>query len=288
MHCTNESFAIMSHRMSDEIWTELSDGVLRIGINRPDKRNALTVGMYAELGDALERAESDPAVRAVLLHGHETVFSSGNDLADFRDPPPVLPGEERPASRFLRLISTATKPFVAAVTGPAVGIGTTMLLHCDLVYAGTRARLQLPFVNLGLVPEAASTLLLPATVGYQRAAELLLLGEPFGAERALELGIVTAVVPDEDVVETALAVARKLAASAPAAVQLTKRLLKEGHAEAVAQQMAKENEHFGAQLDSPEAAEAFAAFAERRTPDFSPFYQRPTTRDLRERTATRR
>ncbi|TNM49511.1 enoyl-CoA hydratase [Nocardioides albidus] len=259
--------------MSAEIVTELADGVLRLAINRPDKRNALTVDMYAQLGDGLERADTDPAVRAVLLHGHQRVFCAGNDLADFRNPPPVTPGEERPVHRFLRLISTVRKPLVAGVTGSAVGVGTTMLLHCDLVYAGPSARLQLPFVNLGLVPEAASTLLLPAVVGHQRAAELFLLGEPFDADRAVALGIVNAVVPDEQVVETALATARTLAAKAPAAVQLTKRLLRQGRAEAVARQMAAENEHFSAQLRSPEAAEALAAFAERRPPDFSAFHE---------------
>lgn len=258
--------------MSDEIITELADGVLLVGINRPDKRNALTVAMYAELGDALERAETDSTVRVVLLHGHETAFCAGNDLADFRDRPPAVPGEERPVSRFLRLISTASKPIVAAVTGPAVGVGTTMLLHCDLVYAGQGARLQLSFVNLGLVPEAASSLLLPAGLGHQRAAELLLLGEPFDGARAHELGIVTAVVPDEELFATALAAARKLAAKAPVAVQLTKQLMKRAGTDDVAQRMAAENEIFAERLASDEAAEALAAMADKRAPDFSRFH----------------
>lgn len=257
--------------MSSEIITELSDGVLRIRMDRPDKKNALTVAMYAAMAAALERAASEPAIRAVLIEGHPQVFTSGNDLADFRNPPPRVPGEERPVMRFLKLISSAPKPIVAAVTGPAVGVGTTMLLHCDLVYAGSGARLQMPFVNLALVPEAGSTLLLPASLGYQRAAELLLLGEPFSAAKAHELGIVTEVVADEQVLATALAAAKKLAAKSPAALRLTKQLMKQASAEAVTRRLGEESEYFRQQLESPEAAEAFKAFAEKRAPDFSRF-----------------
>lgn len=260
--------------MTDDIRTDLADGVLTVRIHRPGKRNALTVAMYAALAAALERAEADPAVRVVLLRGDATVFTSGNDVADFRNPPPVVAGEERPVMRFLRLLSTAGKPLVAAVTGHAVGVGTTMLLHCDLVYAGTSARLHLPFVNLGLVPEAASTLLLPASLGYQRAAELVLLGEPFSATKAASLGIVTEVVDDATVFDTARAAATKLAGKPPQALRLAKGLLKQAVAQAVEQRMAVESEHFRARLATPEAAEAFQAFAEKRPPDFTRFQER--------------
>ncbi|HEV8212141.1 MAG TPA: enoyl-CoA hydratase [Vicinamibacterales bacterium] len=256
---------------TSHIVTDVSERILRIGIDRPEKKNALTVAMYAELAAALDRAAGDPAVRVVLIHGHPQAFTSGNDLADFRSPPPTPAAEERPVLRFLRAISSAPKPIVAAVTGPAVGVGTTMLLHCDLVYAGEGARFQLPFVNLGLVPEAASSLLLPATLGYQRAAELLLLGEPFSASKARDHGIVTAVVADDQVLAAATAAAHKLAAQPPSAIRLTKKLMKQATAEAVAVRIGEESEHFGSRLVSPEAAEAFKAFAEKRPPDFSRF-----------------
>ena len=177
----------------DQIITENRDGILRIEINRPDKKNALTAAMYQAMADALTAADADPKVRVVLIHGKSDLFTAGNDLQDFLDNRPR--DEDRPAFQFLRNISRAQKPIVAAVAGAAVGIGTTMLLHCDLVYAAPNTRLQLPFVNLGLVPEAASSLLLPALVGYQRAAELLLLCEPFSAQTAKEIGLVNAVFP---------------------------------------------------------------------------------------------
>ena len=184
----------------EHIITENRDGILRIEINRPDKKNALTAAMYQAMADALKAAEADSKVRVVLIHGKSDLFTAGNDLQDFLDN--RSRDENRPAFQFLRNISRAQKPIVAAVAGAAVGIGTTMLLHCDLVYAAPNARLQLPFVNLGLVPEAASSLLLPALVGYQRAAELLLLGEPFSAQTAKEIGLVTAVVPEDVLLET--------------------------------------------------------------------------------------
>ena len=255
--------------MDNHIITEVTDSVLRIQINRPDKKNALTVAMYADMAAALDRAVHDPAIRVVLIHGHPRVFSSGNDLVDFMKDPPT--GEDSPVFQFLRAIASAAKPIVAAVNGAAVGIGTTMLLHCDLVYAGESTRFQLPFVNLALVPEAASSLLIPATIGYLRAAELLLLGEPFTAAKAREYGIVTEVVADGEEVNAAMAAAKKLAAKPPAALRLTKMLMKKGMAEAVAKQMGEEGVHFGHQLRSPEAAEAFKAFFEKRAADFSKF-----------------
>jgi enoyl-CoA hydratase/carnithine racemase len=203
----------------------------------------------------------------VLIHGDPQVFTSGNDLADFMTPAPA--GDDRPVLSFLRAISTAPQPIVAAVDGLAVGVGTTMLLHCELVYAGESARFRLPFVNLGLVPEAGSSLLLPANVGYQRAAELLLPGEPFSAVTAHEYGIVTKVVADGETVAAATQATTKLAAKPPAAVRLAKMLMMQATAEAVAKQILEESEHFDRQLRSPEAAEALAAFAEKRAPDFS-------------------
>jgi enoyl-CoA hydratase/carnithine racemase len=249
--------------VSGHILTEVADGIMRIQISRPEKMNALTVAMYAEMADALEHAAGTPDVRVVLIHGHPTVFTSGNDLADFMNTAPG--GSDRPVLRFLRAISSAPQPVVTAVNGPAVGVGTTMLLHCDLVYAGEAARFQLPFVNLALVPEAGSSLLLPATVGYQRAAGLLLLGEPFSAVTAYQYGIVTEITADAGTLAAATSAARKLAAKPPTAVRLTKMLMKKPMAEAVARQMDEETEHFDRQLQSPEAAEAFRAFSQRRT-----------------------
>jgi enoyl-CoA hydratase/carnithine racemase len=251
------------------ILTENKDGILRIEINRPDKKNALSSAMYQAMADAIRIAESDAKVRVVLIHGKPDLFTAGNDLQDFLDNPPR--DENRPVFQFLYSISQAQKPIVAAVAGAAVGIGTTMLLHCDLVYAAPNARLQLPFVNLGLVPEAASSLLLPALVGYQRAAELLLLGEPFTAQRAKEIGLVTEVVPEEQLFDTAMSQAKKLASKPAASVRLTKRLMKQGQMTAVAQQIKLESDHFGERLASPEAKEAFSAFLEKRKPDFSQF-----------------
>ena len=253
----------------DHIITENRDGILRIEINRPDKKNALTSAMYQAMADAINVAEADSKVRVVLIHGKSDLFTAGNDLQDFLDNPPR--DDNQPVFQFLYGISQAQKPVVAAVAGAAVGIGTTMLLHCDLVYAAPNARLQLPFVNLGLVPEAASSLLLPALIGYQRAAELLLLGEPFTAQKAKEIGLVTEVVPEGQLFDTAMAQAKKLASKPAASVRLTKRLMKQGQMAAVAQQIKLESGHFGERLDSPEAKEAFTAFLEKRKPDFGRF-----------------
>jgi enoyl-CoA hydratase/carnithine racemase len=253
----------------EEILTETRDGILRIEINRPGKKNALTAAMYQAMADAIRLGEADSKVRVVLIHGKTDLFTAGNDLQDFLDNPPR--DENRPVFQFLHGISRAQKPIVAAVAGPAVGVGTTMLLHCDLVYAAPNARLQLPFVNLGLVPEAGSSLLLPALIGYQRAAELLLLGEPFTAQKAKEIGLVTDVVPEDQLFDTAIAQAKKLAAKPAASLRLTKRLMKQGQMAAVAQQIKLESAQFGERLSSPEAKEAFSAFLEKRKPDFSKF-----------------
>ncbi len=254
----------MSH-----VRVEKKDRVLRIELARPEKKNALSPDMYAALASAFETADADAEVRAVLIHGTSGCFTSGNDVKDFlelnRGP------ADSPASGFLRAIAAAKKPVVAAVGGPAVGVGTTMLLHFDLIYAAPNARFQLPFVPLGLLPEAASSLLLPVIAGYQRAAELLLLGQPFTAEKAQAAGIVTEVIPEGDLLEYARTAALALAALPPASVRMTKELMKRALAPAVRERMQEELGLFGERLRSPEAKEALSAFMEKRKPDFSRF-----------------
>jgi enoyl-CoA hydratase/carnithine racemase len=223
------------------------------------------------MADALEQADNNPAVRVVLIHGQSNVFTSGNDLQDFMKFKSDEPFESGAIFRFLRGISGAAKPVIAAVNGAAIGIGTALLLHCDLVYAGENALLQLPFVTLGLCPEAASSFLLPRLVGYQRAAELLLLGEPFSAEYAREIGLVNEVVRDDQVLDRALACAQQLAAQPPSSVRITKQLLKEVQAVEVLRVMSDEGRQFASRLASAEAKDAFTAFLEKCKPDFSRF-----------------
>ena len=250
-----------------EILSHTEAGVMTITLNRVDKKNSITTAMYAAMADALAQAIDDVAVRAVVIQGHATVFSAGNDIGDFLNNPPSTP--ESPVYRFLHAISTFPKPLIAAVCGPAVGVGTTLLFHCDLVYAGDNAAFSMPFVNLGLCPEAASSLLAPQMLGYHRAAQALLLGEPFMAEAALEVGLVNRVVPPLEANAVAQAQARKLAAKPMTALVETKRLMKQGQARLVAQQMADEGASFGRMLREPAAREAFGAFMEKRKPDFS-------------------
>ena len=255
--------------MSD-ILTHVEAGVMTLTFNRVDKKNSITRAMYAALADGLERAAQDAAVRVALIQGDATVFSAGNDIGDFQNAPADPgPREQQPVWRFLRAIATFPKPIVAAVCGPAVGVGTTLLLHCDLVYAGDNAAFALPFVNLGLVPEAGSSLLLPQMLGYHRAAEALLLGEPFMAEAALEVGLVNRVLPPTECNAVAQQQARKLAAKPLASLVETKRLMKGSQQAAVLARMDEEGQLFGRMLHEPAAREAFAAFAQRRKPDFS-------------------
>lgn len=254
---------------TDQIWSETSDAILTLRINRPEKKNALNLAMYQALADSLRAADSDDSVRVILITGGEECFTSGNDLADFLSAPPT--GPESPVMQFLSAISEARKPLVAAVNGLAVGIGVTMLLHCDLVYVGNGATFQMPFVNLGLCPEAGSTLLLPRVMGHQRAAELLLLGEVFNAEKAQSVGIVTEVCPDGDVLAFARSRALQLVAQPAAAVRLAKELLKRDYAPPLRETIAEEGKQFAIRLKSPEAAEALQAFMQRRKPDFSRF-----------------
>ncbi len=253
--------------MSIKVSTD--EGVMSIGFDRPEKKNAITAAMYQTIADALARAADDPAVRCILFHGSDEVFTSGNDISDFLKNPPQ--GSDSHVVRFLRAISTCAKPMVAAVNGAAIGVGTTLLLHCDLVYAGESAKFSMPFVQLGLCPEAASSLLLPALAGYQRAAEKLLLAEPFGAEEARQMGLVLRVLPDSETLAFARAQAARLVALPAASLRATKRLMKQGHADAVAAQMTEELTEFALRLQSPEAREVFTAFLAKRKPDFSKF-----------------
>jgi len=242
-------------------------GVMTITLNRVEKKNSLTSAMYAVMADALDQANADAAVRAVVFQGHETIFSAGNDIGDFLNAPAAT--NESPVFRFLRGISTFPKPVIAAVCGPAVGIGTTMLFHCDLVYAGDNAAFSMPFVNLGLCPEAASSYLAPQLMGYGRAAEALLLGEPFLAEAALEMGLISRIVPPAEVAALAQRQAQKLASKPLSSLIETKRLMKKGQAPLVAERMLEEGVSFGRMLREPAAREAFTAFMEKRRPDFS-------------------
>lgn len=254
--------------MADHIVVEKQDRILTIRMDRPEKKNALTFAMYAAMTDALEKANADAEVRVVFITGTRDCFTAGNDLADFAA---ARPEQVTPALGYLDILSSTAKPVVAAVTGVAVGIGTTMLLHCDLVYAATSARFQLPFVNLGLCPEAGSSLILPSRLGHQRAAEVLFFGEPFGAEAARDLGLVNQIFSDQELPDAALAKAKQLAEKPPTSLRTTKMLLKTASAEAIKDAMAREREQFAALLQGGEAREAMTAFIERRKPDFSRF-----------------
>ncbi|MBO9678580.1 MAG: enoyl-CoA hydratase [Acidovorax sp.] len=263
----------MSESNRSDILVHTEAGIRTITFNRADKKNSITEAMYATMADALEQARDDVAVRCVVFQGDMAIFSAGNDIGDFLQQSaggvPSQDASQRPVWRFLRGIADFPKPVVAAVCGPAVGIGTTLLLHCDLVYAGDNAAFSLPFVNLGLCPEAASSLLLPQMLGYHRAAEALLLGEPFMAEAALEVGLVNRVVPPAECNALAQAQARKLAAKPLSALIETKRLMKASQAAQVAQRMGEEGASFGRLMAGPAAKEAFTAFMEKRRPDFS-------------------
>ncbi|MEE2977219.1 MAG: enoyl-CoA hydratase [Pseudomonadota bacterium] len=251
------------------IRTETADGILTLTFDRLDRKNAITAAMYQTLADALVAAETDPAIRVIVLAGHESVFTAGNDLEDFMKNPPK--DESAPVHQFLRAISTASKPLIASVSGAAVGVGTTMLLHCDLVYASDTAKLSMPFAQLGLCPEAASSLLLPQLAGYHRAADKLLFGEPFDANEARELGLVNRVLPAGELDAFVRTQARKLTLLPPASLRATKRLMKEGATPQIAERMSVEGKQFGEMLRAPEAREAFTAFFEKRRPDFSKF-----------------
>ncbi len=254
--------------MAEHISVSVQDRILTVRLNRPEKKNALTRGMYVGMTEAIQQAEGDSGVRAILITGTQDCFTAGNDLTDFAN---AKPGESSPAILYLKTLAAAAKPVIAAVGGVAVGIGTTMLLHCDLIYAAPNARFQLPFVNLGLCPEAGSSAILPALLGYGRAAEMLFFGEPFSAEEAREAGIVNAIFPESDLLATATARAQQLAEKPPSALRITKALLKRNSAGLVSDAMAEETKHFAALLQGPEAKEAMTAFMQRRKADFSKF-----------------
>jgi enoyl-CoA hydratase/carnithine racemase len=253
--------------MSDVVVTQ-SDAVLEVLFNRPEKKNALTAAMYAAVVDAFRHADADSSIRAVLLSGSGETFTSGNDIKDFQAR--AATNEAMHASPFLDALSSLATPLVAAVNGAAIGVGTTMLAHADLVIAARSARFVMPFTSLGLVPEAASSLLFPRLVGHQRASALLLLGEALDAETAHDWGLVNQVVADEDLMSTARGLAVRLAALPPEAMRLTKNLIKNGRDD-VPGRIAEELVLFRERLRSPEAAEAFQAFVEKRKPDFLKF-----------------
>jgi enoyl-CoA hydratase/carnithine racemase len=250
-----------------EILTERSGSILRITLNRPAKKNAMTSSMYLNMAEILNDAAKDDDVLVALWDGAGDSFSAGNDIEDFLKHPPG-PGES-PQAQLASALLNFDKPLVAAVQGVAIGGGTTLLTHCDFVFASESARFQLPFVNLGLVPEFGSSWSLPARSGHLRAAELILLGQPFDAKVAAEIGLVTRVVPDERLLATATETAEKLAAKPPAALQACKRLMKHSQRDQIAQAIKVENEEFASRVRSAEAKEAFTAFIQKRRPDFT-------------------
>ena len=255
--------------MSDHILIEKSGGVLTLTMNRPDKKNALTRAMYQSMGDAIDRAASDKDVRCVLIQANGDMFTAGNDLADFAA---VNAGDANASEArlggnpLLAALARAKTPLIAAVNGRAVGVGTTMLLHCDLVYVAENALLTTPFVNLALVPEAASSITLPSRIGHARAFSMFVLGEAVDAKKAVDWGIANEVVPLDQLRARARAAAEAVASRPPAAVTITKALMRDEAG--ITARISEEGVHFAAQLKSPEAKEAFAAFAEKRAPDF--------------------
>jgi enoyl-CoA hydratase/carnithine racemase len=252
--------------MSDFL-IDTSEGVTTLSFNRPEKKNSLTAQFYADLAVAINAATADEAVRVLVIQGHETVFSAGNDINDFlNNPPSTL---DAPVFSFLNAIRDFPKPLLAAVCGPAVGVGTTMLLHCDFIYAGDNALFALPFVNLGLCPEAGSSMLLPQRIGHVRAAQALMLADPLNAETALEWGLINAVLPPSEVTAYARQQALKLAAKPLTSLIQTKRLMKRAYAQTLPAHMDEEAQTFGPMLTQPAAREAFDAFLSKRKPDFS-------------------
>jgi enoyl-CoA hydratase/carnithine racemase len=256
------------------IKTATLNGVATIEIARPEKKNALTVAMYQAMADALRTATADTAVRAVLITGQPGIFTSGNDIEDFMSRPPAVAGGDpwaSPVLQFMRALLECDKPVLVAVTGAAIGIGTTMLLHCDFVFVSDEARLAMPFVSLGLVPEFASSLLVPQLMGHSKAAEKLLLGDPFTGQEAVDCGLASAVLPSGEVASHARRVAERFNALPPGAVREAKQLLRGPQRELILATILRESQAFAQRLRSPEAMEAFQAFFQKRKPDFSKF-----------------
>jgi enoyl-CoA hydratase/carnithine racemase len=252
-----------------EVITQLEGRVLTLRMNRPERKNALSLAMYAALAELIASADANLEVRVIVLTGTDEFFTSGNDLVDFMNEPQIH--ERHPVVRFMNALRACGKPVVAVVRGHAVGIGTTLLLHCDLVYAAEDARLQLPFVNLGLCPEYASSYLVPRLVGQQKAAELFLLGEPFSGAEAAGLGLVTKSMPKEELVAYSTAKINRLAQQPPAAVRRSKALLRAATQPAVEASLQAEYAGFAKGLASEECKESVTAFFEKRAPDFSRF-----------------
>jgi enoyl-CoA hydratase/carnithine racemase len=261
MHQSDEDLTM------EDIVTERSGSVLRVKLNRPTKRNAMTSAMYLALAGIFNEAADDENTRVVLWYGAGDSFCAGNDIEDFLKNPPG-PGES-PQFRLMEALVNFDKPIVAAVHGAAIGGGTTMLTHCDFIYAGESTRFQMPFINLAVVPEFGSSCSVSSRIGHIRAAELILLGSPFDARRAVELGLATQVISDKDVLATAAETAGKLATKPAGALQASKRLMKRPFIEQIKAAMKAENEEFSAQVRSDDAREAFTAFLEKRKPDFT-------------------
>jgi enoyl-CoA hydratase/carnithine racemase len=255
--------------VSQYIETRIEDRILKITINRADKKNALDLAMYQALADTIRQADSNDDIRVTTLGGVEDSFCSGNDIKDFLKNPPT--DDSSPVLQFVRAMINAEKPIVAAVNGTAVGIGVTMLLHCDLVYASEDARFQMPFVNIGLCPEAGSTQILPLMMGHQKASELLLLGGMFDVNTAIDVGIVNSKVAAGELTAVALQAASRIAAQPPHATRTTKRLLRAAMLEQIKAASLRENDSFMPMLSGAEAKEALTAFMEKRAPDFSKF-----------------
>ena len=251
------------------ILRSLEDRVLTVRFNRPDKKNSITGAMYTALAEAFEEANRDPEVRVVLIAGQPDCFCAGNDMVDFFNNPPQ--GDDSPVVRFMRSLSALEKPVIAAASGIAVGVGVTLMLHCDLVYCGQQTKLNMPFASLGICPEFASSYALPRLMGHVRAVELLMLGEGFGAQKALEYGLVNAVLPNAEVEAHARGKALQMAALPPQALRTTKMLLKKWSQGSAQEAIGFEAGYFMRMLGEPEAREALAAFVQKRKPDFSRF-----------------
>ncbi len=256
-----------------EILTTINDGILTIHFNRPEKKNALTFGMYQAMADAINASNEDPTIRVILITGKPEIFTAGNDLEDFMKHAGSLNSDTDlpPVYQFMHALNRAINPVIAAVSGGAVGIGTTMLMHCDLIYAADNAKFSLPFTQLGLCPEFASSMVFQQMIGHQRAAEKLLLGEAFMAQEAYEIGFINRVLPLADLLPYAEQQAAKIAALPAKSIRLTKRLMKRTLPQEIVETMNEENRHFAAMLNEPEAREAFMAFFQKRKPDFKQF-----------------
>ncbi len=255
--------------MSENILSKLEDGIFYVTINRVDKKNAITNEMYVELVDAINEYEANDDARGLLLSGDKMCFTAGNDMVGFLENPPVDDNSESPT--FLRTISLAKKPLLAAVNGPIVGIGATMLMHFDFVYAGESAKFNMPFCNLGICPEGGTTLLLPQVIGHKKACELIMFGESFDAQTAKECGFINDFFADDEYLDKLIAKAKRLAKQPAPSIRLTKHMLKKHHAPAMVDALYYEGSEIRRSLKTPESREAMSAFAEKRRPDFSRF-----------------